>query len=54
MKKLAKQNLDFLYEQKKGRLFFNENVADKSFGDGGIIAILKGAPNLTTSNLVLI
>ena len=50
-KVLTKQDFDFLYDQKKGGLYFNENGADKGFGDGGIIAILKGAPHLTNSNL---
>ena len=50
-KKLAKQDFDFLYDEKKGGLYFNENGADKGFGDGGIIAILKGAPDLTSTNL---
>ena len=50
-KQLAKQDFDFLYDQKKGGLYFNENSADKGFGDGGIIAILKGAPDLRESNL---
>ena len=50
-KKLAKQDLDFLYDEKKGGLYFNENGADKGFGEGGIIAILKGAPDLTSDNL---
>ena len=53
-KKLAKQDFDFLYDEKKGGLYFNENGADKSFGDGGIIAILKGAPDLTSGNLEFI
>ncbi len=53
-KQLAKQDFDFLYDQKKGGLYFNENGADKGFGDGGIIAILKGGPDLTASNLELI
>ena len=53
-KKLAKQDFDFLYDQKKGGLYFNENGADKGFGDGGIIAILKGAPDLTSDNLEFI
>ena len=53
-KKLAKQDFDFLYDEKKGGLYFNENGADKGFGDGGIIAILKGAPDLTGSNLEFI
>ena len=51
LKKLAKKDFDFLYDQKKGGLYFNENGADKGFGDGGIIAILKGAPDLTSGNL---
>ena len=51
MKKLAKQDFDFLYDEKKCGLYFNENGADKGFRNGGIIAILKGAPDLTSSNL---
>ena len=53
-KQLAKLDVDFLYDQKKGGLYFNENGSDKGFGDGGIIAILKGAPDLTASNLEFI
>ena len=54
IKKLAKQDFDFLYDEKKGGLYFNENGSGKGFGDGGIIAILKGAPDLTASNLEFI
>ena len=50
-KKLAKQDFDFLYDQKKGGLYYNENGSDKGFGDGGIIAILKGAPDLSETNI---
>ena len=50
-KQLAKQDFDFLYDQKKGGLYFNENGVDKGFGGGGIIAILKGAPELTAENI---
>ena len=50
-KKLSKQDFDFLYDEKKGGLYFNENGSDKGFGDGGIIAILKGAPDLSADNL---
>ena len=53
-KKLAKQDFDFLYDEKKGGLYFNENGADKGFGNGGIIAILTGAPDLSESNLEFI
>ena len=53
-KKLAKQDIDFLYDQKKGGLYFNENGSDKGFGDGGIIAIIKGAPDLMMENIDLL
>ena len=53
-KKLAKQDFNFLYDEKKGGLYFNENGADKGFGDGGIVTILKGAPGLTSGNLEFI
>ena len=49
-KKLDKQGFDFLYDQKKGNLYFNENGAEKGFGDGGIVAILQGSPELTDEN----
>ena len=32
-KKLAKQDFDFLYDEKKGFLYFNENGADKGIWD---------------------
>ena len=54
VKKLAKKDFDFLYDEKKGVLYFNENGAEKGFGDGGIIAILKGAPDLNSGNLEFI
>ena len=47
-------DFDFLYDEKKGGLYFNENGSDKGFGEGGIIAILKGAPDLTSDNLEFI
>ncbi len=53
-RKLANLDIDFLYDQKKGGLYFNENGSDKGFGDGGIVAILKGAPDLTANNLEFI
>ena len=53
-KKLVKQDFDFLYDEKKGGLYFNENGSDKGFGDGGIVAILKGAPDLNSDNLEFI
>ena len=54
LKKFAKKDYDFLYDQKKGGLYFNENGSEKGFGEGGIFSILKGAPDLTAGNLEFI
>ena len=51
IRELAGKDLDFLYDRKKGGLYYNENGIGKGFGDGGIIAILKGAPDLSTKNI---
>jgi len=54
LKKLASKEFDFLYDHKKGGLYFNENGAKKGFGDGGIVAILKGGPHLTSKDLMFV
>ena len=54
LKILSKKDIDFLYDQKKGGLYFNEDGSKKGFGDGGLIAILKGGPNLTSKNVSFI
>jgi len=54
LKKLSRKDFDFLYDQQSGGLYYNENGAKKGFGDGGIIAILKGAPDLTSKNVKFI
>lgn len=51
LQKLAKQDFDFLYDQKKGGLYFNENRAEQGWGDRGIFAIIKGATDISTNNL---
>ena len=51
LNKLANNDFDFLSDQKKGRLCLKANGSGKGFGDGGIIAILIGAPDLTFNNL---
>jgi len=54
-KKLAKENYDFIYDQKNGGLYFNKNGSDIGFGDdGGIIAVLQEAPRLTAENFVFL
>ena len=53
LKKFAKQDIDLIYLNKKGQLFFNGNGIEKGFGDldeGGLMAVLKGQPSLSKNN----
>ena len=52
--KACQVGLQFPLWPDKGGLYFNESSADKGFGDGGIIAILKGSSELTSGNLEFI
>ena len=51
---LASQEFDFLYDQRSGSLYFNQNGSDKGFGDGGIIALLKEGPDLHAKDVLFI
>ena len=53
-KKLSKKEFDFLYDQKKGGLYYNQNGVEKGLGEGGIIAILKGSPDINSENISFI
>ena len=53
-KKLSKTSASFIYEANSGGLYFNENSALKGFGDGGLVAIFNGSPELNSSNFELI
>ena len=53
----SKENYDFVYFEKKGRLFFDGNGSDKKWGnsdEGGLVAILKGMPQLTAEDITLL
>ena len=57
LKVLGKGDYDFVYYEKKGRLFFNGNGSDKGWGDpfeGGLFAILKGKPELSVDDFTLL
>ena len=54
LKKASKTNNPFVYDEKKGFLYFNENGKEKGWGDGGLLAILQGKPELVSSDLTLI
>ena len=48
--KLAKKDIDFIYDQQAGYLYYNENGKQPGFGDGGIFAILEGKPKVGLGN----
>ena len=56
-KQMSKEDYDFVYFEKKGRLCFDGNGAEKNWGnsdEGGLVAILKGKPELTVENITLL
>jgi hypothetical protein len=52
--KLAKKDVDFIYDQQAGNLYYNENGKQPGFGDGGIFAILEGKPKAGLGNFEFI
>ncbi len=44
LRKMAKNNTDFIYLPKNSCIYFNQNKSQKGWGDGGIFAILDDAP----------
>ena len=56
LKQLSKQDYDFVYFEKKGRLYFDGNGSGKYWGatnEGGLVAMLKGKPELTLEDFTL-
>ena len=56
-KQMSKEDYDFVYFAKKGRLYFDGNGAEKNWGnsdEGGLVAILKGKPELTVEDITLL
>ncbi len=48
----ASQQNELIYDKKQGELYLNKNGKDEGFGDdGGLLAILKGAPKLSKKQL---
>ena len=45
---------DFIYFQPRGGMYYNENGEDRGFGEGGRLAVLKGAPDLTAEQIALV
>jgi hypothetical protein len=56
-KQMSNEDYDFVYFEKKGRLYFDGNGAEKNWGnrsEGGLVAILKGKPELTAEDITLL
>lgn len=54
---LTLEDVDLIYYAKKGQLFLNANGAERGLGDkqeGGLLAVLKGAPSLTLADIEII
>ena len=57
LKQLSMEDYNFVYFEKKGRLYFDGNGAEKNWGnsdEGGLVAILKGKPELTVEDITLL
>ena len=53
LKQLIKSDADVVYDESKGKLYFNENGAAKGWGAkkvGGLLAKFKGKPELSASH----
>ena len=51
LKQLMKSDADVVYDERKGKLYFNDNGAKKGWGekkDGGLVAKFKGKPEISS------
>ena len=53
-KKAAKSNNNFIYDNKNGLLYFNEDGKEKGWGDGGLLAKLQGKPDLGADDFTIV
>jgi len=57
IKKIARTETDFIYDARKGTLFFNSNGNGRGFGSkssGGALLVLSGRPQIESSDIVLV
>ena len=53
LKQLMKSDADVVYDERKGKLYFNDNGTKKGWGQkkvGGLVAKFKGKPELTAEH----
>jgi len=57
LKSLILEDIDLIYNAKKGQLLLNANGTERGLGDkqeGGLLAVFKGAPSLTLADIAII
>ena len=54
VRKALKSEANFVYDERKGFLYFNQDGEEKGSGDGGLFAKLKGAPELGVSDFTIV
>lgn len=54
LKEFKKEDFDFIYNAANGKLFHNENGSKQGLGNGGLLSILLGAPELNQESLGLL
>ena len=52
--KAAKSKSDFIYDNKNGLLYFNEDGKDMGWGNGGLLAKLQGKPDLFADDFTIV
>jgi Ca2+-binding RTX toxin-like protein len=54
MRAAARTDVDIIYNQRTGGLYYNQNLSASGFGQpGGMFAVLLGKPELSSSSFVL-
>ena len=53
-KKASKKDVNFVYYEKKGLLYFNEDGIQMGWGDGGLFAKLQGSPELGADDFTIV
>jgi len=51
---VADTKKQIIYDEKKGRLYFNENGSEDGWGDGGYFAKLSGTPELVSNSFMIV
>jgi len=54
LKAAAEDKANLIYLQPTGQLFYDQNGSGRSFGKGGLFAILQNAPSLSPDNIALL